>query len=83
MKRDINTICLASSFGTYLAAVLHREIQNGQIRQKGTTKSQAGNARTETRNSQERTVGKEGVEPQAGNRDRALTGEKSRREGST
>ena len=42
VKRDINTICLARSSGTCLAAVLHKGKRNGQIRQEGTTKGQGG-----------------------------------------
>jgi len=78
VKRDINTICLARISGTCLAAVLHKGEKKWPDTARRHNKGQGGDARAETRNSEERPVGKESDQPQAGDSHRTVEGAKSR-----
>src|SRR6187549_3448549 len=61
--------------------ILAKEHRHGEIWKKSVEESRARNAQAQARNAQERPVGQEGHEPQAGHRDRPLRSEKSRSEG--
>ena len=54
---------------------------DGEVREESERESRAGDARAEARHAQERRVGQDGEEPQAGDRDRTFGGAQSRREG--
>jgi len=78
VKRDINTICLARSSGTCLAAVLHKGEKKWPDTARRHNKRSGRRSRAETRNSAERPVGKESDQPQAGDSHRTVEGAKNR-----
>jgi hypothetical protein len=63
-----------------IIAVGEKGGRHGQVRQKGTAKSQEGDARAQKRHFEERSLGKNGQEPQASDRHRALGSSTCRRE---
>src|SRR6185369_7299023 len=63
------------------AAQLPKEIHHGQIRQEGSKQGRKDDARAQTRNLAQRTVGQEGDQPQAGDRDRPVGSAPRRRQG--
>jgi len=61
VKRDINTICLARSSGTCLAAVLHKGEKKWPDTARRHNKGQGGDARAETRSGKKATSRKQAI----------------------